>query len=135
MAGRKNGFWADQNRAFAFVVGAGFGIFAGLAHDKTGESAWWLMGIALTFALAGLVVPHWLTPLRLLWMKLAAVLGFINARVFLTIVFAGMVTPIAVLLRLLGKRPIQVAARGEAESYWNRRDPSEFQSSRMERQF
>ncbi|MDE3035721.1 MAG: hypothetical protein KGJ14_07080, partial [Nitrospirota bacterium] len=68
------------------------------------------------------------------WMKLASVLGFVNQRALLTILFGLLITPIALLLRLLGKRPIPLRAEG-INSYWRARRADEFTASRMERQF
>jgi hypothetical protein len=68
-------------------------------------------------------------------MRLAAVLGFVNSRILLTVVFALLITPVAVLLRVIGKRPIQLGAIPQSESYWRARQASEFTRERMERQF
>lgn len=38
-----------------------------------------------------------------LWMQLAKVLGYINSRILLSIIFFLILTPIALLMRLLGK--------------------------------
>lgn len=130
-----NRFMADQNRVFACVMGGVLGAFACMFYFKSGEPPWWLIGFGLMFVLAGLFIPSWLEPPRKLWMKLATVLGFINTWILLTLVFAGLVTPVAILLRVLSKRPIQVATEDRRESYWHRRDPSDFRPERMERQF
>jgi hypothetical protein len=46
---------------------------------------------------AALKYPHWA------WMKLAHVLGWINTRILLTLLFYLLVTPVALVRRLLGK--------------------------------
>lgn len=113
------------------------GGLAGLAllrYLLTGTVAWWLVGLSGAFCAAGLFAPRTLTPLRSIWMKLASVLGFINQRILLTVLFGLLITPTALLLRLLGKQPIRL--RTEAvDSYWRARREEEFTASRMERQF
>jgi multisubunit Na+/H+ antiporter MnhG subunit len=126
---------ADQNRVFAAVMGAVAGAITYVIHAKTGELSWWVIGVGAAVLLVGLFMPVRLEPFRKLWMKFAAVLGAINARILLTAVFAVLVTPVALIMRLLGKRPIQGAAAGGGESYWHRRSPDEFKPERMERQF
>jgi hypothetical protein len=68
-------------------------------------------------------------------MRLAAVLGAVNSRILLTLVYIGLVTPFAVLLRLLGRQPIPTKTSKAASSYWHDRRPEEFTPQRMERQF
>jgi multisubunit Na+/H+ antiporter MnhG subunit len=54
------------------------------------------LALAFTFPIA-LKYPHWA------WMKLAHALGWINTRILLTILFYLLVTPVALIRRLLGK--------------------------------
>jgi hypothetical protein len=68
-------------------------------------------------------------------MRLAAVLGVVNSQVLLTVVFACLFTPLALLLRLLSKQPIQTTMCKAASTYWHKRRPEEFTAQRMERQF
>ncbi|MER3424738.1 MAG: hypothetical protein C4293_17485 [Nitrospiraceae bacterium] len=113
----------DENRAFGLIMAGGLGTPALFRYVWAGSITVWLI------ALAGLA------PVRAVWMKLAGVLGFVNSRILLTIVFALVITPIALLLRLLGKRPIGLGRQPGATSYWHRRDEQEFLPKRMERQF
>ena len=123
------------NRSFGLIIAGGCGALALLRYVWSGAVVWWLIGIGLAFLVAGLAVPVWLDPVRKAWMKLAAVLGFVNSRILLTVVFVGVVTPIALLMRLLGRRPFAVTRDRTAGSYWKARRPEEFTAERMERQF
>ncbi|MBM4132429.1 MAG: hypothetical protein FJ245_01550 [Nitrospira sp.] len=122
------------NRSFGLVMAGGLAGLALLRYVLVGTVAWWLVGLSGAFCAAGLLAPRTLTPLRAGWMKLALLLGFINQRILLTILFGLLITPTALLLRLLGKQPIQLRAEG-ADSYWRMRRADEFTASRMERQF
>ncbi len=124
-----------SNRSFGLVLGWALLALAAVRFAWAGVLSWWLLGSALVLFAAALTVPWALGPLRTAWMKLAAVLGFINARILLTIVFAALVTPIAVVLRVFGRNPIRLAADGQPGSYWRSRRPEEFTAGRMERQF
>lgn len=125
----------DQNRIFGLIMAGGLGSLAVLRYLWTGKPSWWLIGIGLVFLLAALAAPAWLASVRRTWMKLAVVLGYVNARILLTVVFIGVVTPIALLLRVLGRRPFALAGNKTAGSYWQERQPEEFTPERMERQF
>lgn len=122
------------NRSFGFVMAGGLAGLALLRYVLAGTVAWWLIGLGGAFCAAALVMPRMLAPLRAAWMKLALTLGFINQRILLTVVFGLMITPIALVLRLLGKQPIRSCTEG-VDSYWRARREDEFTPSRMERQF
>lgn len=126
---------SEQNQNFGLVMAAGFGALTLIRYLWTGSVTWWLSGLGALFLIAALVVPAWLGPIRAAWMKLAAVLGYLNSRILLTVVFAGLITPIALLLRLVGKQPIRLGFRGQESTYWHKREAGEFEAKRMERQF
>jgi hypothetical protein len=73
--------------------------------------------------LAGTLVPARLRALYLGWMALALALGWVMSRVVLTVVFAVVLTPLAVLARLTGKRFLALEPDRSASSYWIRRTP------------
>lgn len=74
------------------------------------------IGSALVFG--GLFVPLVLKPLHVAWMTLALVLGYVMTRVLLTAVFYLVVTPTGLVIRLLGKDPLQRRIDPEASTYW-----------------
>jgi ABC-type uncharacterized transport system permease subunit len=133
---KKSGsFWSDQNRSFGLIMAGGLGAIALARVVLAGTVIWWLLGVAVVFGAAGLAVPAALNPLRIGWMKFAAVLGYVNSRILLTILFAGLITPVALLMRLTGRIPLALGFRDGAVSYWRTRRADEFTAQRMERQF
>jgi len=55
------------------------------------------------------------------WMILSLALGWIMTQILLTLAFFLIVTPIGLLQRLFGKRPLEIAFKTGATSYWQRR--------------
>ncbi|WP_297526668.1 SxtJ family membrane protein [Thiohalobacter sp.] len=110
-------------RGFGLLAGVLTGLVFGLALPLLLDrpiSAWpWLLGG--TLALAGLARPALLGPVYRAWMALGAALGWVNTRLLLGLVFYGLVLPIGVLLRLLGRDPL---ARGFSEKRTSYRVPS-----------
>ena len=106
-------------RGFGLLTGALTGLVFGLALPLLLDRpmpAWpWIPGGAL--ALAGLVRPVLLGPVYRAWMALGAALGWINTRLLLGLVFYGLVLPIGLLLRLLGKDPLARGFSGALTSY------------------
>lgn len=123
------------NRSFGYVMAGGFGALAVLRYAIAGRLTWWLGGLAIAFLACALAAPGMLSPVRVAWMKVASVLGFINQRILLTIVFVLLIMPTALLMRALRKRPIALQADPSARSYWRKRRVEEFSAARMERQF
>lgn len=126
---------AHADRSFGLVMASALLGLAAIRLAWTGTISWWLVGFAFLFLAVALAVPQALVPVRTAWMKFAAVLGFINARILLTLVFAALIIPIALLLRTLGRTPISSSPSRAQQSYWRLRRPEEFTAARMERQF
>ena len=93
------------------------------------------LGIALTFLAVALIVPRWLAPLNRLWMKFGELLHRIVSPVILGIMFFGVITPVALLLRLAGKDLLRTKFDRDATSYWIPREPPGPEKSSLKRQF
>lgn len=52
------------------------------------------------------------------WMMFAGVLGWVNAKIILTVLFYGVITPTGLIMRLLGKRPVDCAFRDGKPTAW-----------------
>jgi len=123
------------NRSFGLVMAGGLATLCVIRYLVAGAWTWLLLAVSAAFLAAALALPKSLALPRQAWMKLAAVLGFVNQRILLTVLFALLITPTAALLRVLGKQPIPLRADGKASSYWRPRRTEEFTAARMERQF
>ena len=126
---------ADRKRlrSFGFLVGGvflGIGLWPLLFGEAYRE---WALAVAAVLLLPALVWPPALGPLFKGWMFIGHVLGWINTRIILGLVFYLMVTPIGLLLRLLGKDPMTRRFDAGAESYRVVKERRE--GKHMERQF
>ena len=101
-------------RHFAFTVGAAFALLALLA--------WWRgRGAALVLAVPGalLVVAGALAPARLggvhrAWMALALAISRVTTPLFMAVVYFVVLTPVGLVMRLCGRRPLGRARHGES---------------------
>jgi hypothetical protein len=128
-AGRK------ENRRFGLVMAVALSVLGALNFALGGRAAPWLIGAAVLMAGAAGAAPGVLNPLRIVWMKLAHVLGVVNSWIILTIIFALVVTPVALLLRMFDRLSLNRGPDPKQTSYWQVRAPEEFTANRMERQF
>ena len=109
-------------RRFGIVLGSALLLLGGLLLWRHHRSA----GLALVSISALFVVIAGLAPLLLKWihgpwMILSLALGWVMSRTLLTLAFFLIVTPIGLLQRLFGKRPLEIAVRTGASSYWHPR--------------
>jgi hypothetical protein len=122
-------------RNFGLVFAGGLVVFFGLLLPWLFERPWplWPWIGAGMFAGTGLLLPGMLRPVFYVWMKLGHVLGWINTRIILGLVFFIVFAPVALLLRIFGKDPLHRKLDNEAGTY---RVPSEkLPRERMEKPF
>ena len=77
----------------------------------------WPIYIGMPVALLAAVWPAGLRPLYVVWMKFGAVMGFINTRIIMSMFFFVMLTPIAWLMKALGKDPMARTLEKSAKTY------------------
>ena len=78
----------------------------------------WPLLVASTIILCSIIFPRGLIIIKKPWMRFARILGKINSFIILGLIFYGMITPYAFVLRILGKKPIKNKVFGMAGSYW-----------------
>ena len=100
-------------RDFGLLMGgmiAGiFGVLIPLVRSRGISVIPWT--IALLFAAAALIRPTSLALIHRFWMKFSAIVGAVNSRIILTIIFAVFITPIAVLFKLLRRDVLRLAPK------------------------
>jgi hypothetical protein len=116
-------------RQFAALCMVIFGtLFAWSAYQHRGApttSAWTALGIALIVGLPGLVHPPAVRPVFLGATALTQPIGHGISTVLLGLIYFGLITPLALLFRIVGRDPL--ARRGPAlASYWEpKSEPSD----------
>jgi hypothetical protein len=109
---------SKELRSFGLLMGGVFLIVAVWPLVIRGESLRvWASLIAGAFGAMGILFPTGLEPLHRVWMKIGEKLGWINSRIILGILFFGLFTPMAFIMWLLGKRPLQLGYDPKADSY------------------
>ena len=112
-----------SNRSFGWTFTVVF-ILAGLYGLWRGGAALpWLLALAAVTALVTLTRDTWLTPLNRAWMAFGELLGRIVSPIVLGVIFFGVFTPFAVVMRLFGRDAMCRAWDRAAPTYWVKRDP------------
>lgn len=91
----------------------------------------WMATAALW--LAALACPPMLRPVHTAWTTLGEALGWVNTRIVLTLLFALSIVPVGLLMRALGRDPMERRRDPERESY--RRPSRKRPAKGMERPF
>ena len=87
-----------------------------LLSDK--EIRIWSVILSLIFFFLGLTKSKILIPLNNYWIKFGEILGKIVAPIVMLIVFLGIVTPMAFLVKLFGKDLLNLKFNKKINSYW-----------------
>jgi predicted membrane metal-binding protein len=87
------------------------------------DPRWWALAVAALFAAVTFLAPQILKPLNQLWHRFGLLLHGIISPIILGLMFFVAVTPIALVLRLFGKRLIPTGFDSAATSYWVERTP------------
>ena len=121
----------SSNRSFGIVFFVVFSIISILPILKGGEPRVWLLIVGLFFLILGLAKSKLLTPLNKLWFKFGILLGNLVSPIVMGLVFFLVVTPISLIMKILGKDLINLKKTNK-KTYWiEKTEPR----SRMKNQF
>ena len=116
---RKFGFFF----AFVFAVGAMY-----FYYSANISWAYVFVASALIFLLITLTKSDALLPLNKLWMRFGLLLGVIVSPIVLGIIFFGLFTPIAVLMRMSGRDELRLIFTQKASHWILRGEPIKSES-------
>ena len=128
----KSNIKISSNRNFGLVF---FFIFLvvsiwPLTHNESPRI--WSAIISLAFLILVLTRSKLLTPLNRLWAKFGIILGSIIAPIVMGVVFFLVVTPIGLVMKIIGKDLLSIKYDKKKETYWIKRDKP---TSTMKQQF
>jgi len=129
----RNEIPTKQLRSFGLTVGGIFALIGFWPVVFGKDTRWWAILAAAILLVSALAAPkylHW--PYRG-WMAAGDVLGWINTRIILGIVFYIVITPIGIFRRWLGKDSMGRQLRPDLDSYRVIRKPRP--ASHLRRQY
>jgi ABC-type uncharacterized transport system permease subunit len=125
---------APGGRRFGLQVGVAFLVLAAIAGGRGHPKSALLLGaLGSLLVLGGLLVPDRMEPIRRAWMRVATVISKVTTPVVMGILYFLVLTPIGLLLRAFGHRPL-TATRGNGSS-WVPRDEREGGAGDLKHQF
>ena len=121
----------SSNRSFGIVFFVVFLLIALYPLINGEELRIWSLIISIIFLILGLLNSKILTPLNKIWFKFGIILGKIVSPLIMGIIFFLVVTPIGLLMRLLGKDVLNLKYN-KSKSYWIEKNGPK---SKMKNQF
>ena len=109
-------------REFGYVMGIFFLILSGIGFCRH-KNFLPFLSLSGIFIVLAYLNPFLLKPIQKIWMTLALSMGWVMTRVLLGIVFYFVITPIAWISKLSGKRFLDLEVFSGQESYWLDRKP------------
>ncbi|MCB0320446.1 MAG: hypothetical protein KDD60_05920 [Bdellovibrionales bacterium] len=86
--------------------------------------------VGLSYAVPIVVYPFWSA-----WMTFAHYLGIVMSFVFVLVTWTVIATPLALILRVIGKEVMDLSYRADVETYWEDRPQKLHDFRLLERQF
>ena len=118
-----------SNRKFGFFFTFVFAVAAVYFYYTANVSwAYAFIAAASIFLLVTRLKSDALLPLNKLWMRLGLLLGLIVSPIVLGIIFFGLVTPIAMLMRLSGRDELRLKFNQKASHWISRGEPTKSES-------
>lgn len=112
------------NRKFGLTIGGILLVIAAWPMLHHAPARWPIGIFAAVFLAAGVFRPRVLEPLNRLWFKFGLGLNRIVSPIIMAILFFGVVTPLAWILRKKGDDPLLLKRDPEVPTYWINRTPA-----------
>ena len=106
-----------SNRSFGIVFFVVFLLIGLYPILKGNDVRYWSLIVSLVFLILGIINSKILSPLNKLWFKFGIFLGRIVSPLVMGIIFFAVVTPIALIMKLLIKDVLNLK-KNNKKSYW-----------------
>jgi predicted membrane metal-binding protein len=132
---RVDGPKAGSERGFGIVFAVVFAVIGLWPMLDGGPFRLWALIVAGVSLGTGLFVPVILRPLNRLWFLFGMALHKVMSPLMMGLLFYLTVTPIALIMRVVGKDPLNRRFDKNAKSYWVVREPAGPAPETMRQQF
>lgn len=112
-----------------------FGLVILTLFTVIGALLWWRMGafsgavtswgIGVGMALAYYAIRPLRLPMYMLWMRLVLPIGIVISHVLLAVIYFGVISPMALLMRAFGRDKLERRFVSDTASYWSVHDETD----------
>jgi hypothetical protein len=123
------------NRKFGFFFAGVFALAGGyFLKESSIVAVCMFLVLAVTFFLVTVIKADLLLPLNKLWMHFGLLLGKIVSPIVLGVIFFGLFTPVALVMRIVGRDELRLKVK-KLPSFWKPRKESTPSSTQFKNQF
>ena len=121
-------------RKFGMTMGIAFLVISSLFFFRQKYAgAMYSLVVSCVFFITRVFRPAFLKPVYIVWMRLAFILGWINTRIILIVMYYLVFTPIGLAMKLFRIDPLE--RKKNEESYWKKKDKADPDPLNYERRF
>ncbi len=125
----------SSNRSFGLTFAGAFAALGAISLWRGGlEHGAWELGLAVGFLAVAGFAPGMLGPFNRAWAWIGRRLNSVLSPLLIIVLFYGVVTPVGLVMRAVGKDPLRLRRDPQASSYWIE-CREESKTSDMRRQF
>ena len=122
----KTDFTDRQLRQFAGIWLPAFALTVGfMLWNKFGfrDAAFVLWAVTAVIGTVGVLKPRWIKPLLVAWLVAAFPIGWTVSHLLLALIYYACISPLGLLMRLLGRDPLKRQDNRSVDTYWVARKP------------
>ena len=123
----------ENLRKFGLTLAVALSIFGFIAYLRQKPICLYFLYGSLLFLLWAIILPKTLKLFYLAWMRFAFVLGWVNTRIILILMFYLIFTPFGLLMRLFRVDLLQT--KDKKDTYWYKKEKTVFNPAYYERRF
>jgi len=110
-----------SDRTFGLAVGGVLLLLGLLPAIRRGGPRLWMVVLACLLLLLAAALPRSLRGIKRAWLFLGFLIGLVVNPIVLGILFYGVITPLALLMRLFGRDPLRLRPNPALATYWRQR--------------
>jgi hypothetical protein len=132
---REDSTQGSSDRSFGCVFTGFFAVLAFLPLLRGKPFRPWPLAVSGAILLLTLIRPRLLHPLNILWTRLAVLISKVTNPIMTGLMFYVLFTPVAIVLRLMGKDLLRLKSEPAENTFWIPRDPPGPAPETMRNQF
>src|ERR1700722_15014896 len=109
----------SSNRSFGLTFAGAFAALGAISLWRGGlERGAWELGLAVGLLVVAAFAPGILAPLNRAWAWIGRGLNHVVTPLLIIVLFYGVVTPVGLAMRAVGKDPLRLRRDPQSSSYW-----------------
>jgi len=110
-----------SDRSFGLVVGGAFLLLGLVPAIRHGGVRLWMVSLGGVLLVLAAVLPRSLREIKRAWLFFGFLIGLVVSPIVLSVLFYGVITPLAWLTRLCGRDALRLRSNPALATYWRER--------------